>query len=44
MIKAHPLEPLIELFCENLDIKKNSVNSYKALLQRYVRYLKRHNI
>jgi site-specific recombinase XerD len=44
MIKAHPLEPLIELFCENLDIKKNSVNSYKALLQRYVRHLKRHNI
>ncbi len=44
MIKAHPLEPLIELYCENLDIKKNSVNSYKALLLRYVRYLKRHNI
>jgi site-specific recombinase XerD len=44
MIKEHPLEPLIELFCENLDIKKNSVISYKALLLRYVRYLKRHNI
>jgi site-specific recombinase XerD len=44
MIKEHPLEPLIELFCENLDIKKNSVTSYKALLLRYVRYLKRHNI
>lgn len=44
MIKEHPLDPLIELFCENLDIKKNSVSSYKALLIRYVRYLKRHNI
>ena len=44
MIKEHPLESLIELFCENLDIKKNSVISYKALLLRYVRYLKRHNI
>jgi site-specific recombinase XerD len=44
MIKEHPLEPLIELFCENLDIKKNSMMSYKALLLRYVRYLKRHNI
>jgi len=44
MIKEHPLEPLIEQFCENLDIKKNSVSSYKALLLRYVRYLKRHNI
>jgi site-specific recombinase XerD len=44
MIKEHALEPLIELFCENLDIKRNSVISYKALLLRYVRYLKRHNI
>jgi len=44
MIKIHPLESLIELFCENLDIKKNSVKSYNALLQRYVGYLKRQNI
>ncbi|MEC9485490.1 MAG: tyrosine-type recombinase/integrase [Candidatus Izemoplasma sp.] len=44
MIKIHPLEPLITLYCDNLDIKKNSIRSYKALLDRYVYYLKRHNI
>lgn len=44
MIKIHPLESLIELYCENLDIKPGSVKSYQALLDRYVYYLKRHNI
>jgi len=44
MIKDHPLEACVNLYCENLDIKKGSIRTYRQLLNRYVYYLKRHNI
>ena len=44
MIKYHSLEPVIQVYIENLDLKRKSVHNYELILRRYLRYLKSHNI
>ena len=44
MIKYHPLEEIKDTYLENLDLKHKSIKDYGLLIDRYVNYLKRHNI
>jgi site-specific recombinase XerD len=44
MIKYHPLEEIKDSYLENLDLKHRSIKDYGLLIDRYIHYLKRHNI
>ncbi|AUD64591.1 hypothetical protein BK011_02435 [Tenericutes bacterium MZ-XQ] len=44
MIKYHPLEEAKDAYLEDLDLKRKSVKDYELLINRYIDYLKRHNI
>ncbi|MFA5035841.1 MAG: tyrosine-type recombinase/integrase [Candidatus Izemoplasmatales bacterium] len=44
MIKYHPLEDVLDIYIENLDLKHKTVRDYKLLLNRYIYYLKSRNI
>lgn len=44
MIKYHPLEEAKDAYLEDLDLKRKSVKDYELLINRYIHYLKRHNI
>jgi site-specific recombinase XerD len=44
MIKYHPLEEIREIYIENLDLKHKTIKDYEMMINRYVHYLKTHNI
>jgi len=44
MIKHHPIDHVIALYLENLDLKALSIKNYKSILFNYMHYLKSRNI
>jgi site-specific recombinase XerD len=44
MIKNHPVESVIQIFLDNLDLKEQSIKNYQSVLKSYTHFLKSRNI
>lgn len=44
MIKVHPLESIIEIYLENLEILETTKQTYRVHLHQFIEYLKERNI